>query len=108
MSRTARRQTAIYVVLLAVTILLVAFSNSAPLLEVRRGVGFALSPIQDTLRKGTRTVTSLFATIGEIEQLRLRNEELEQRLQAVEAENQRLQSLATENAQLAELLGVRD
>ena len=107
MSRTARRQTALYVVLVALTLILVAFSNSAPLLELRRGVGFALSPIHDTLRQGTRTVTSLFSTIGEIEDLRQTNEDLSQRLQAVEADNQRLQSLAAENERLADLLGVR-
>ena len=47
-----------------------AFSRSGPLLDLRKGVGFALAPIQDTLRQGTRTVTSVFATINEIEQLR--------------------------------------
>ena len=53
MSKAARREVAVYVALLVVCILLVAFSNSAPLLELRKGVGFALSPIQDTLRQGT-------------------------------------------------------
>jgi rod shape-determining protein MreC len=87
--------------------LLLAFSNSAPLLELRKGVGFALSPIQDTLRQGTRTVTSIFSTINEIEQLRQQNEDLTRRIQEVEAENQRLQSLAVENQQLAALLQIR-
>jgi rod shape-determining protein MreC len=107
MSKGARREVALYVALLVVCLLLVAFSNTAPLLELRKGVGFALSPIQDTLRQGTRTVTSLFATINDIEQLRLQNEELTRRIQEVEAENQRLQSLAVENEQLAALLEVR-
>ncbi len=88
-------------------LLLVAFSNSGPLLELRKGVGFALSPIQDTLRQGTRTATSIFSTINDIEQLRQQNEDLTRRIQEVEAENQRLQSLAAENAQLAALLEVR-
>ena len=107
MSRSARRQIAAYVVLLAISLLLLAFSNSAPLLELRRGVGFALSPVQDTLRQGTRTVTSIFATISEIERLRHQNEDLIRRIQEVEAENQRLQSLAAENEQLAALLQIR-
>lgn len=96
-----------YVALLAFTILLLAFSNSGPLLELRRGVGFALSPIQDTLRRGTRTATSIFTTISEIERLRKQAEDLTRRIQEVEAENQRLQSLALENQQLAALLEVR-
>lgn len=107
MSRSARRQVAAYIALLAVTILLLAFSSSGPLLELRRGVGFALSPIQDTLRQGTRTATSIFSTISDIERLRQQNEELTRRIQEVEAENQRLQSLAIENEQLAALLEIR-
>src|SRR4249919_46704 len=107
MSKSARRQIALYVGLLAVTLLLLAFSRSAPLLELRKGVGFALAPIQDTLRQGTRTVTSVFATINEIEQLRQQNEDLTRRIQAIEADNQRLASLAIENQQLAALLEVR-
>ncbi len=107
MSRSARRQVAAYIALLAFTILLLAFSRSGPLLELRRGVGFALSPIQDTLRQGTRTATSIFSTISDIERLRQQNEDLTRRIQEVEAENQRLQSLAIENEQLAALLEVR-
>ena len=107
MTRSVRRQTAAYVFLLAITILLLAFSNSGPLLELRRGVGFALSPIQDTLRQGTRTVTNLFGAIGEIETLRAQNEDLTRRLQELEADNQRLQSLAAENAALSALLETR-
>jgi rod shape-determining protein MreC len=106
-SRSARRQLAAYVVLLVVSILLLAFSNSGPLLELRRGVGFGLSPIQDTLRQGTRTFTSIFTTINQIDQLRQQNEDLIRRIQEAEAENQRLQSLAVENEQLAALLHVR-
>jgi rod shape-determining protein MreC len=107
MSTLVKRQVSVYVALLVLTLLLVAFSNSAPLLELRRGLGFALSPIQDTLRQGTRSVTSVFGTIGEIEQLRQDNEDLTRRIQELEADNQRLQSLAIENQQLAALLEVR-
>jgi len=107
LSRSARRQVAAYIALLAFTILLLAFSRSGPLLELRRGVGFALSPIQDTLRQGTRTATSIFSTISDIERLRQQNEDLTRRIQEVEAENQRLQSLAIENEQLAALLEIR-
>ena len=66
-----------------------------------------MTPIQETLRSGTRTVTSIFSTIGDIERLRQQNEDLIRRVQEVEAENQRLQSLAAENQQLTALLQVR-
>ena len=107
MSTATKRQVAFYVALVVLTLLLVAFSNSAPLVEVRRGLGFALSPIQDSLRQGTRTATSIFATLNEIEQLRQENEDLTRRLQEAEARNQQLESLAIENQQLAALLGLR-
>jgi rod shape-determining protein MreC len=97
----------VYVGLIVLTILLVAFSSSAPLVEARRALGFALAPIQDSLRQGTRTVTSIFATLNDIEQLRQHNEDLTRRLQEAEARNQQLESLAIENQQLAALLAVR-
>jgi rod shape-determining protein MreC len=106
-TRSARRQTAAYVALLAITILLLAFSSSGPLLELRRGVGFALTPIQDTLRTGTRTFTSLFGAFGEINTLRQQIEELTLRIQTLETDNQRLQGLEIENERLAELLGTK-
>ncbi|MEO6349767.1 MAG: rod shape-determining protein MreC [Candidatus Limnocylindrales bacterium] len=107
MTRSARRQTAAYVALLALAMLLLAFGNSGPLLEFRRGVGFALTPIQDTLRTGTRTVTSLFGALGEIDTLRQQNEQLTQRIQALETDNQRLQGLEIENKRLSDLLGTK-
>lgn len=107
MSTATKRQVSVYVGLIVLTILLVAFSGSPPLIELRRGLGFALSPIQDTLRQGTRTVTSFFSTINEIEQLRQENEDLTRRVQETEARNQQLESLAIENQQLAALLAVR-
>ena len=103
----ARRQGVIYVVLLAVTILLLAFSSSAPLLELRRGVGFAMSPFQDALLQGGRQVSSFFATITQIEELREMNVALEQRVQELEAENRQLESVRVENEQLSALLEVR-
>lgn len=106
-SRSARRQAIAYIALLAISLLLLAFSNSGPLLELRRGVGFALSPIQEALRDGTRTVSSFFAAIGEIDRLNQLNEELTRRVQELEAENRRLESLRVQNEQLTELLNVK-
>jgi rod shape-determining protein MreC len=104
---TARRRGVIYAVLVAVTLLLLAFSASEPLLELRRGVGFAVAPIQGALRDGTRQVTSIFAALGEIERLRVLNAELSQRAQELELENRQLESIRLQNEQLAELLDVR-
>jgi rod shape-determining protein MreC len=102
-----RRQAVLYVVLLAVSLLLLAFSSSAPIAELRRGVGFAMAPIQEGLRGGARTVGSLFATIGEIERLRQQNEDLTRQLNVVQAQNQGLASLRAQNDLLTALLDVR-
>ncbi|HLB45322.1 MAG TPA: rod shape-determining protein MreC [Candidatus Limnocylindrales bacterium] len=106
-SRHVRRQIVLYVVLLALSMLLLAFSGSAPVRELRRGVGFAMAPIQETLRGSARTIGSLFATIGEIERLRQQNEELTRRLNVVEAQSQGLASLRAQNELLTALLDVR-
>ncbi len=106
-TRQTRRLAVIYVVLIAFSLLLLAFSGSAPLLEFRRGVGFALAPIQQTLRGGAAQLGSVFGTIAELERLRQLTADLERRTQELEAENRSLQSLRIENEQLATLLDVR-
>lgn len=105
-SRSARRQAIAYVGLLAVGLLMLAFSGSGPLTELRKGVGFAMSPIQDVLHQGARTFGSLFATIGEIDRLRQANDELTRRLNELEAANRGLESLRVQNDQLTALLEV--
>lgn len=106
-SRSLRRQIVVYVVLLAVSMLILAFSSSAPVTQLRRGVGYAMAPIQEVLRGAGQTVGSVFSAFGEIERLRQQNEELARRLNEVEAENQGLASLREQNELLTELLDVR-
>jgi rod shape-determining protein MreC len=74
---------------------------------LRRGVGYAMAPIQEVLRDAGQTVGSLFSTIGEIERLRQQNEDLARRLNEVEAENQGLASLRAQNELLTKLLDVQ-
>jgi len=106
-SRTTRRRAIAYALLVAFCLLLLGASNTAPMLEVRQGIGFALSPIQSALTGVTRSVTSVFSVITQIEQLRRDNQELATRVQRLEAENRRLESVALQNDQLTRLLGVR-
>jgi rod shape-determining protein MreC len=106
-SPATRRRGIAYAVLVALSILILAFSASEPLLQLRRGVGFAMAPLQGALRDGTRQVTSVFAALGEIERLRVQNEELSRRAQELELENRQLESIRRQNEQLSELLDVR-
>ena len=70
----ARRQATLYVALLTITLLLLAFSSSGPLTEMRRGVGFAMAPIQNVLRGAGEGFSSFFGALGEIDQLRQQNQ----------------------------------
>jgi rod shape-determining protein MreC len=106
-SRSARRQTILFVALLTITLLLVAFSSSGPLTELRRGVGFAMAPIQNVLRQSGRTVSSFFATLGEIDRLRQENQQLTTQLNELATEIRSLESLRIQNEQLTDILDVR-
>lgn len=106
-TRASRRGAVIYAVLLAISILLLAISGTPFVKEIRRGVGFALSPVQQVLTNGTRTVTSVFAAFGQVDELRHDNARLQDRIQLLEVENRRLEQMAIENRQLASLLQLR-
>jgi rod shape-determining protein MreC len=105
--RSGRRQAILYVALLAISLLLLAFSSTAPVTELRRGVGFAMAPIQNVLRESGRTVSSFFATLGEIDRLRLENEQLTTQVNELATENRSLESLRVQNQQLTDVLQVR-
>jgi rod shape-determining protein MreC len=105
-SPSVRRQIVVYVLLLAVSMLMLAFSRSAPVTELRSGVGFAMAPIQETLRGSAQTVGSVFSTIGEIERLRQQNEDLTRQLNELQAINRGLESLRAQNELLTALLDV--
>src|SRR3954469_11051529 len=107
LSTTGRRQAALYVALLTITLLLLAFSASAPVTELRRGVGFAMSPIQNVLRQGGQTVSSFFATLGEIDRVRQENQQLTTQVDELATQNRSLESLRAQNQQLTDILQVR-
>jgi TRAP-type C4-dicarboxylate transport system substrate-binding protein len=51
-----------YVTLIAVSLLLLAFSDSRPIRDLRGGVNFALAPVQEALSGATRSVGSICPT----------------------------------------------
>jgi rod shape-determining protein MreC len=103
----AKRQAIAYISLLIVSLLLLAFSSSVALLELRKGIGFAMAPVQASLRDATRQVTSVFAAVGQIEQLRQENADLTRRVDELEIENQQLEIVRRQNEELAAMLEVR-
>jgi rod shape-determining protein MreC len=106
-TRTGRRTGLSYAVLLAVSLLLLAFSSSAPMREVRKGFGFAFAPIQGGLSGVTRGVGSVLSAIAEIDQLRRENRDLEARVQQLEVEERQNGEIRIQNEQLTELLKVK-
>ena len=72
-NRTTRRRGIAYALLLAITLILMAFSSSPGVAELQRGVGFAFRPFQSFLADVGRGVTSVIGAVGEIDQLRQSN-----------------------------------
>jgi rod shape-determining protein MreC len=70
-------------------------------------VVFAVSPIQGALSSTTRTITSLVAAFGDVDQMRRDNQALTDRVATLETQVQQLATLKTENERLAALLGVK-
>jgi rod shape-determining protein MreC len=106
-TRTSRRTGLAYAVLLAASLLLLAFSSTAPMREVRKGFGFAFAPIQGGLSGVTRGVSSVLTAIAEIDHLRRQNRELEARVQQLEVEQRQNGEIRIQNEQLTKLLEVK-
>lgn len=106
--RLVRRRVLTYVALLVVTLLLMAFSASGPLVELQKGIGFAFRPVESALTNVARTGTSLVGAITEIDQLRRENARLTDENARLTAENARASELARENEQLTAVLQLRN
>ena len=106
-TRSARRRTIAYMVLLAVTLVLMAFSSNPLVREVQGGVGFAFRPIQGALDSVAGTIASIGTSIAEIDRLRVDNGSLHDENERLAAENARLQEIRRENEQLTSLLQLR-
>ncbi|MGZ3586174.1 MAG: rod shape-determining protein MreC [Candidatus Limnocylindrales bacterium] len=106
-TRTSRRRAITFALLIAACLLLLAVSSTPPVQELRRGVGFALTPIQEALAGITRGAGSIVSAWTEIDRLRVENDALTAENEALRAQNAQLQELKAENDQLTGLLQVR-
>ena len=103
-SRQARRRGLLFAILLAITLLLMAFSANPYVRELQNGVSFALRPMQGALASVADNVNSVVSAITEIDTLRLDNTALQAENQRLANENARLQEVKRENDQLTALL----
>jgi rod shape-determining protein MreC len=106
-TRTARRRTITFIALLAVSLVLMALSGTEPARELQRGLTFALKPFQAAVGQVAGAVASVVETIGEIDELRLKNAALQQENEGLENENRRLREFGRENELLTGLLQLR-
>jgi len=107
-NRVARRRGILFTVLLAVTLVLMAFSTHPALLELQRGMNFAFRPIQGALDEVAGGVAGMVGAIGEIDRLRSDNARLRGENERLAAENSRLEEIRRENEQLTALLQLRN
>jgi len=103
----ARRRIVAYVVLLTISLLLVAISSNPLVRDLQNGVAFAFRPVQAAVDGVARDVSSIFATIAEIDRLRLENEALRSENDHLRAENAVARELQRQNDELVALLQLR-
>ena len=107
-NRATRRRGIAFTILVAVTLLLMAFSSSPAVLEFQRGVSFAFRPIQGALDQVAGAAARAAGAIGEIDRLRTDNTALRDENDRLRAENARLEEIRRENALLTGLLQLRN
>lgn len=102
--RAARRHIVTYAVLVSVSLLLLAFSNTAPLQTLRSAVNYALAPVEETLAGASRSVGGVFTAVAEADQLRRDNLALRAQIDQLQQQNAQLQAVKVEDARYAKLL----
>jgi rod shape-determining protein MreC len=107
-NRAARRRGIVFTVLLAVTLFLMAFSSNPLVLELQRGLSFALTPALSALDDMANGVAGFAEAIGEIDQLRIDNTALREENERLANENARLKELGRENEELTALLQLQN
>jgi len=105
--RYARRRLITFVVLVVLSVGMIAVSGTAPVNELRSGVRFAITPVQDTLSDSTRSLTSMAGAISEVDTLRRENDELSTEVERLEDQLSVMESLRAENKKLTKLLGTQ-
>ena len=93
-----------FTVLVAITLVLMAFSSNPLVRDVQSGVGFAFRPIQGALDSVAGGIASIGTAISEIDRLRIDNGSLRTENERLSIENTRLQEVARENLLLTDLL----
>jgi rod shape-determining protein MreC len=103
-SKQARRRWITFTILLAITLLMMAFSANPYIQEAQRGLSFALRPFQGAIAGFADGVAEVAGAVTEIDELRTENAALRDENARLANENARLQALRAENDGLTALL----
>ena len=103
-NRQVRRRGIVFTILMAITLLMMAFSSNPYVLDVQRGLSFALRPFQGALAAAAEGIASVASAVTEIDALRIDNAALLDDNERLANENARLRALKEENDQLTALL----
>jgi rod shape-determining protein MreC len=103
-TRTARRRGVAFTVLLAATLVMMAFSSNPLVRELQSGIGFAFRPIQGALDEVAGGISSIATAIAEIDRLRADNDALRAENERLLNENAQVEEIRRENDQLTALL----
>ncbi|TME83475.1 MAG: rod shape-determining protein MreC [Chloroflexi bacterium] len=106
-SRTARRRTIAYAVLLSLSVAAMGISGTPPVTELQKAFGFAFKPLQSAVSGVANGVGSVVGAFVELDRLRARNEELERENQRLASENTRAVEIERQNKLLSDLLQLR-
>jgi rod shape-determining protein MreC len=107
-SKSARRQGAVYVALLVVSLLLLSLSSNPLVKDLQHGVAFAFKPFEAAVDGVAASIGSVVDTIVEIDQLRHENQALQDENDRLEAEARAAAELRRENEALTALLQLRN
>jgi rod shape-determining protein MreC len=107
-SKSARRQGAVYIALLVVSLLLLSLSSNPLVKDLQHGVAFAFKPFEAAVDGVAASVSSVVDTIVEIDQLRHENQLLQDENDRLEAEARAAAELRRENEALTALLQLRN
>src|SRR6187402_3049986 len=107
-SRTNRRRTITFTILIAVTLLLMAFSSNPLVRDLQSGLGFAFRPITGTLDELAGGISSVANAVAEIDRLRVDNAALRDENDRLTTESGLNDEIRRENEQLTALLQLRN
>jgi rod shape-determining protein MreC len=103
-SRQARRRGIGFSILIAITLLLMAFSANPYVQDLQSGLSFALRPFQGAIAGVADSLAGVAGAVGEIDQLRTENATLRDQNERLSNETARLQGVRAENEQLTALV----